>query len=427
MFLDFAKTKLRGALKDDKVTDIGLASAMATRILFDFEPSRQKAVNTEGLLVAGFMRVVYSIPHHREYMRTGSPSEPVLAEAAAQIMEEAKEAAVLDLLLEYLDNGLIGRGERGELIARFLLIRAYDRVVKSGTGTQFYQSANTKTATYGRFSVPIPLLAFLQELFPPEHFERIKKCTPQNAKNGVTLEEAFKQARIYFSHFARAGDDSVLTDEFAFSAICSGFAWQCTTNQETIDFLIPIALWDKKLTRYVMSAIVLQIRNRSRTRKVFVDLEKTKKPFFSPPREGASEAEQNRPYIVLVMQLGLDKTRKGVVLTGASPQKQTRQPNAPQHPRYAFVANGCSSAVYRVIGDHENHIYAKMLASRDLFAEHPRKNEFIQAVKEMKPFWKSESFTWVGRYQNGGQNVDADDDDDGGAEGVFLEQDPEDD
>lgn len=388
---------------------------MATRMLFDFEPSRQNALEKEGLLVAGFMRVVYSIPRHREYMRTGSPSEPILAEAAAQVMDEAKEAAVLELIQRFLAHGMIDKGRRGELIARFLLIRAYDRAIKHGKGIK---AESSRDLTHGRFSLPIRLLDFLEELLQPEHFEKIKKSTPQNVKGGVTSEEAFKDARIYFSHFAKAEGSSVLKDEFAYSAMCSGFAWQCANQQQSIDILIPILLWDVKLSRYVMSALALQIKNRIRGMHVFIDLEKNSK-FFSTPPEDAIVPDRTRPYIALTMQLG--RVGDGEVLTTDSPVRQSTNPS--QYPRYAFYANGCSSTVYKVIEKDEDHVYAKMLASRDILSEHPRQNkDFLNAVEDMRPYWKPESFTWLERFADERPNDNAGVPGLADHDGVYLEE-----
>jgi len=45
-----------------------------------------ESADQEAKLVEGHMRVAYSVPKHRQYLRGRTPSEPVLAEAAARIM-----------------------------------------------------------------------------------------------------------------------------------------------------------------------------------------------------------------------------------------------------------------------------------------------------------------------------------------------------
>lgn len=52
----------------------------------DFEPRRQVANDIQANMVASHMRIVYSVPASREYLRSGYPSEPILAEAAMRQM-----------------------------------------------------------------------------------------------------------------------------------------------------------------------------------------------------------------------------------------------------------------------------------------------------------------------------------------------------
>lgn len=90
--VEFVKAKL---CNGSKVTDEGLFAAIAIRILAEIQPQQMYAHDLEAALVAGHMRVVYSIPAHREFTKSGYPSEPPLAEAAAQIMHEERDRAVV--------------------------------------------------------------------------------------------------------------------------------------------------------------------------------------------------------------------------------------------------------------------------------------------------------------------------------------------
>lgn len=101
------------------------------RLMLDYEPRRQLARDRESELVASHMRIAYSVPQSREYMRSGYPSEPILAEAAAQEMRaNPEEFSALRIVEENITGGLIDRGERGELVARLLVTLALDRAVK---------------------------------------------------------------------------------------------------------------------------------------------------------------------------------------------------------------------------------------------------------------------------------------------------------
>lgn len=86
-----------------------MLAAVALRLLLEFDPTRQAAIVAESKLVQGHMRIAYSIPAHQEYVRSGAPSEPILAEAAAQIM---KFHDVLRTVSQYMTNGSSGRKDR---------------------------------------------------------------------------------------------------------------------------------------------------------------------------------------------------------------------------------------------------------------------------------------------------------------------------
>lgn len=101
-----------------------MLATLGIHLLLEFKPGRYEAAQMESRLVAGHVRVAYSVLQHREYMRAGAPSEPILAEAAAQVMSERNP---LRYLSGFLDKGLVNKGERGELVARLLLILAHDR------------------------------------------------------------------------------------------------------------------------------------------------------------------------------------------------------------------------------------------------------------------------------------------------------------
>ena len=87
----------------------------------------------EAGLVESHMRIAYSIPDHREYLRSGYPSEPLLAEAAAQQLwrwRTQNPFLVVETLTSILETGLLDRGKLGELTGRQLLLDAYHRAVE---------------------------------------------------------------------------------------------------------------------------------------------------------------------------------------------------------------------------------------------------------------------------------------------------------
>lgn len=73
------------------------------------------------------MRVAYSIPGHREHMRSETPSESLLAEAAAIHMQGITDIPLI--LRTFLNCTLISKGEPDEIVVRLLLTHAHDHVI----------------------------------------------------------------------------------------------------------------------------------------------------------------------------------------------------------------------------------------------------------------------------------------------------------
>lgn len=211
----FASTKLNdGQAIRGGITERGSLAALSTRLLLEFEPKREKAAMMENELVAGNMRIVYSIPNHQEYIRSGYPSEPILAEAAAQIMEALEKmdagrsrSTPLKELKKFVDRNLISIGERGELVARLLLTLAHDKAINKFKSLR--RGDNIK------FSQPISLLEYLDCLVPRQWMKSVRECRAVNLFSSLNLEEAFRGAKIHFTHFVKAESPLMLSDEAA--------------------------------------------------------------------------------------------------------------------------------------------------------------------------------------------------------------------
>lgn len=52
---------------------LAMLSVLGVRLLLDFEPSPAEAVDLVNKLVAGYMRVAYSAPKHREFLTFWEP------------------------------------------------------------------------------------------------------------------------------------------------------------------------------------------------------------------------------------------------------------------------------------------------------------------------------------------------------------------
>ena len=66
------------------------------------------------------MRIAFSVPKDRGYIRSGYPSEPLLAEAAARQMHEFQKRTsdpnlMARLLKSEFESGLLDQGQRARL------------------------------------------------------------------------------------------------------------------------------------------------------------------------------------------------------------------------------------------------------------------------------------------------------------------------
>jgi hypothetical protein len=223
--LNFAREKLTPSDRTDD-RDAHLAW-LSWRIMLDFSSSSE-ARELESRLVQSYLRVVFVVPEHRRFMRTGTPSEPVLAEAAAQLLAQ-HQVNIPQVLRKALSSRLLARGERGEIVARAIFIQSHDAAAKS------------LPALHGclQYHRPIPLLLWLKHMFHSNVYEKILQFRPVvNTKPnepGPTLKDAFEHAWVHFSHFSLAGDYKVVRLRHLPAFGLRGTAVQAYDNQTAID------------------------------------------------------------------------------------------------------------------------------------------------------------------------------------------------
>ncbi|KAF5373422.1 hypothetical protein D9615_009451 [Tricholomella constricta] len=426
--LGLARAKLVSDANIDSSVDILLASKLAVldlQLSLDFEPRREKVQIQEAGLVESHMRFAYSIPGHREYLRSGYPSEPLLAEAAAQQLwnwRMKRPFVVVETLTDVLDDGLLDRGELGELTGRQLLLDAYHRAVEEEQPKQ----------TRPIFSAGCRLITFIEKLFSEKYAKMVLDSTPDNMK-GVSFREAFKDALVCFTHFGKMADNTGVTSSAAWAAFIRHMAIMCRNGQRTVDCIIPVLLQNTVLCEHVMTGVLVQFKRqiqRGTIAKYSIDQAKIEFfPEIESCKHGSKIPTSYRPYIGLVMELGIQgkvseeaKTaikfrpdrssssssssskKSGGPSRTPSPSRmvipQRGQRHHPQegHPRYHIFAYGCSPTVYRGIDAAHKDKYAQLLKSRDFLGEHPRQNsQTLKAVQRMKPFWNGgeDCYHWV--------------------------------
>ena len=354
-----AKLNPKNAFSQDHHAQL---ACLAIRIGLDFDASREVGRKMEIELVESYMRIVFAVPEHREYMRTGTPSEPILAEAAAQLLNWESSPPLEQLAPMALNNafqrGILARGDRGEMVARLLWTLSHDRV-----------SRDNHKSDVVEFHKPIPVLDFLRALFHENHWDKIRDAKPMGNEDGPTLSMAFDKAYIQFSHFIDGMDYNIGLKQ-VYRLLLRGAALSCHRNQESINILTPILFGSPDSTtlrRSNTSVLQAQVKNRNVAEGIILN-----------PTLAQSNPEL--PVLSLVHELGtLDSSVK------CTPSFQRARKFHTHH--YQIVSRGCSSKTFRVIPESVETIFPMLLGSNLLMDDFPRCDEVISKTlfRQLQP------------------------------------------
>jgi hypothetical protein len=365
-------------------------------------------------MIAGHLRVANVIPAHREYVISWTPWEPIIAEAAAQVLRRQN---MVTLLAQNVREGLIDKGQRGELVARLLLTLAHDLALEDMRIPHKPNQCQVEQL----YSSPIPVITFFRALLTQQYVDSLLSRHPDNNPDGPTFEEAFVDAYVMFTHFGKATDDWCMSHAFMFMALCRNMAISCRERMEFADLCIPIHFGRKTpLSRQTTSSILVSIKDKADVMgfsRTFVDINK-----MAFKEDGISQ-----PFIILILQLGVQakgayipinitKTphspgllatseRRGhgsvtipethtgfflprvVITTGERTTTRGMQSNTGL-PCYTVGVRGCSSKIFRVVRPEDEPQLGDLLASRHFLSEHSRQDtRHLHALLAQKPIW----------------------------------------
>jgi len=179
------------------------------------------------------MRFAYSIPDHREYLRSGYPSEPLLAEAAAQqlrVWRTQKPFAVVETLTNMFQS--IVEGSRSLLVGK-LLLDAYHRAVE-------LDQVNRCDGGPPDFSAGCHLITFIKISFSDEYADMV---LAQITLKGSRLERYSRKLLAASRTFGKMADDTGITSTAAWVASIRHMAIMCRNGERGVDciFTCPLA------------------------------------------------------------------------------------------------------------------------------------------------------------------------------------------
>lgn len=243
--------KLIGGKKEYNPTNRDhVFAVLSIRLCLDVDISNPITYPLSQTAVHLHMRVVRSIDPSTGYLFTRTPSEPVLALAAAHHLcpDESWSISLKTFTSNLLSLGAIDKGSKGELFARLMLTLARDHAVKN----TLIRDSNSESVV-----PPFSVKSFLQALFSKNYHESIS-----------SIDSTILDSRLNFLMFTstkeRLSNDSF--DTLCYTLLRRSAALQCASNQESYDLFIPFYCGDpdEKYNLAKAGAILVQVKNRDR-------------------------------------------------------------------------------------------------------------------------------------------------------------------
>jgi hypothetical protein len=355
----------------DKLHDRQTAFALLSRrILLHFRPLRSSSATMESNLIARHLQVAFVVPLNRNFVVSGSPSEPFVVEAAAHLMATRGFSAI-SWLRDFINEDIVDVGESGEIVGRLLTINAYDVALRNRMREPIYHSW-------------VPVLDFLKALFADSVYERIIKTKPYGQPSGRTLEEAFANAVVRLTHYVRLSQVTLFTAANVRKAFLRGMGLVGAQNQPLVDILIPVLFvsnlhkdpeeWEVK--KGEMSQIMANWKNRADDAT----------PPHTDPYSIYAGLNQDKPTILLWHQFGSKKSE------AVLPQKE-RVHHPSKNSVYFIDLYGIGPEVYKGITAKNKWEYDQVIGHGDMYRDAPYTfAEYKAEVEHTLPTWSANSF-----------------------------------
>jgi hypothetical protein len=357
---------------------------LAIRLRIEFDTSRSAGRALQSRLVESYMRVAFAVPWHREFMHTGTPSEPVLAEAAARLMNSKLSENQFSLLSRAIGRHLLARGERGELTARLFMILAYDAACRQKPDS--HHQSNLKHEYHGlTYHRPISVIDFVKTLFAPKWHETILSSRPVGDKAGLPFREAFSSAYLCFSHFSLADDYDIIKRDEIYKLLLRGVALQCRNYQKEIDYLFPVlfedptqqlATGDRHVTKIAQenaSILQIQVKNRKSTESLTIS------PTITQPENSTNAL----PVLSFLLELG-DASKSGISLSHEPGRVLRNREINPHEKHYQITAHGTSRETYAIIQTDQDKVAVDELLAGTSVVEDFARSDFEESKNALQ-------------------------------------------
>jgi hypothetical protein len=222
LLMEFAKQKLLDGpivlSQDDRP---GTLACLSVRFALEFDMDGT-ARDVACAQVERHMRLCVAATTGLETLVTVAGSEPLLAEAAYELMEGTQTNAVRHLV-GHSDLHCVDRGRRGELVAALLTMRACDVAREASSFKRRWVS----------------VIAFMKALLPPTEYEILRKSRPTfwrtEGEEDQLFEDTFKNYGMWFNHVIKIEDIKMISVDNLWKFVTRGAMILCANNQEGVD------------------------------------------------------------------------------------------------------------------------------------------------------------------------------------------------
>jgi hypothetical protein len=331
-------------------------AALASRLCLDICMDGVDAIALAREAVNSHLRIVLSVNCTKNTfarMVTTTPSEPVVAEAVAELLctKDNWRDSIMTLAMNLLGTGLVEKGLKGELFARLLCILARDvclRRVEQMTDPWPYAEP-TDPFPYAK---PVSVNHFLQSLFGKKWFRTIGEFRPEKGdirrwqdSETAMLKDVFEKGHVNFTHFTHTSVSLQYPrmPELLHLLLRQQQALQLSFTEPAFDLLIPVYFGnlDEDFDPAHVTAIVLSIKCRISASKLLLGSELSDMFAYS-----------TNPVLCILMDLGLEKSH--IDVAGV--------PKLPSKPYvFGIHAMGASAKTFRCLKSFDSEYACEML------------------------------------------------------------------
>lgn len=258
---------------------------------------KPKLVSTCQELVAKNMAVCTFVDTETGRFEIDYPSEPILAEAAAYLMHKSDNLnLIIENLRQTVESSLISQGDKGETIAKLILIIAKDKAHNSNQLSYPLMFHNLSKvgefiqSLYGKCSIDCGNSenGWLCE-------SMIEKCAIKIISKQIENYTQLLNGWINFNHFVKT--KFWLKEIDLVNGLKRCAAIHCRQHQPAIDFIIPVALSKNNFESITCIMVQVKLENQASEPKNFQVFNKINSKLIKG-------IDLQIPSLLLYMQLG---------------------------------------------------------------------------------------------------------------------------